>query len=173
MENKNKNKKKPKKTILVFLPSKVGAQPTFQSWGVWARQENTQRGIHTPLCCPGQENTLKEEFTHFCAAQATGTALGLLTQSCQTEQQVTGKARTESWRSKASKSAGETCSHAVPGAELYGEKRLQSAWKVRKSSSSNSNRLCVCAATSQSFSHKVLSRESRATPEPHVLQCQS
>lgn len=59
------------------------------------------------------------------------------------------KVRIESWRSKASESTGENCSHAMPGAELQGEKRLQSAWKVRKSSPSNSNMLCLCNKNSK------------------------
>lgn len=136
--------KKIKFTLSVALfSSRAGARPAFHSrgCGLAAAQEpgsnrktNTQRDIHTgapvlsrwlqlPLDCwpkAAKQNSRSQE-----------------------------KARIESWRSRASEATGENCSYAVPGAELYGEKRLQSAWKLRKSSSSNSNALCLCNKNSK------------------------
>lgn len=100
----------------------------------------------------------KHLLTSACVVQVTGTTLKKLIHSCQTEQQVMGKkAKTESWRSKANKSADENCSHAVPEAELHREKRLQSALPSAASSNPNTS----SAKASQSFSHKLLSLKNK------------
>lgn len=52
---------------------------TGSSSGAWEQQEN--------------EHSKRHSHRSTCAVQVTATALRLLTQSCQTEQQVTGKGK--------------------------------------------------------------------------------
>lgn len=60
----------------------------------------------------------------------------------------------------------------MPGAELYGEKRLQSAWKVKKSSSSNSNTLCLCSNISKLLTQSALKKNQNNPKAPHAVMLQ-
>lgn len=68
----------------------------------WQQQELTS------LRTTGKWTQSRHSLTSTCIAQVAGNTRKMVTQSCQTEQQVMGKkAKIESWRSKANKSADE------------------------------------------------------------------